>query len=357
MLKKNGPDTMTFGSADVAERAQEVFEPRTNVGGAEKMKQDAQERIRRVLGNPEPPVPSRSPRDAAEHDPSFVMAEETEDIMRTIGAAIRVGYSPNSKGMAGRTIGLYGPPGTGKNAMLQEAAATMGLPYREIDLGEGVDFQAMIGEVVLEADGKGGTRSVAKLGPLGQALVDGEVIALNEIIHTRGDAQTVLNQIAQDGEIQLHATEGARKKTYKVHPSSVLALTWNPKGGKQNRPIESLSSRIFSSRRVDYPTPEEESRRLHSWAEGMGLPNVDEESTRRTVDMLHDLRELYIQRGIEAPPTFRAGQSFLSIWKMTNDINQGVEQLRIFTNQLEDHDMQWRDVTNLVDRHFGHLMD
>jgi hypothetical protein len=45
------------------------------------------------------------------------------------------------------------------------------------------------------------------------------------------------------------------------------------------------------------------------------------------------------------------------MWKMTNDINQGVEQLRIFTNQLGDHDMQWRDVTNLVDRHFGHLMD
>jgi hypothetical protein len=42
---------------------------------------------------------------------------------------------------------------------------------------------------------------------------------------------------------------------------------------------------------------------------------------------------------------------------LTGDVQQGVEQLRGLASQLEDHDMQWRDVTNLVDRHFGHLMD
>jgi MoxR-like ATPase len=355
LLKEEGPDTMTFGSADVAERAQEVFGPMTNVGDETKSKQTVRDNIRNALGDPETPVPTDSNRVPAAHNPNFVMTEEVEDTMRTIGGALRLGYSPNARGMMGRAIGFYGPPGTGKNAMLRETAASLDLPYREIDLGRGADLQAMIGEVVLEPDGKGGTRSVAKLGPLGKALTRGEVVCLNEIIHTDPDSQTVLHQIAQDGKIQLHNPEGA-DQVYDVHPSSILGVTWNPKGGRQDRPSEALYSRLFT-RRVGYPSPEEETRRLAGWANGQGLPNLDEESVRRTVDLLHDLRELSTQGGLEVPATFRDGQRFLTQWKLTGDVQQGVEQLRGLASQLEDHDMQWRDVTNLVDRHFGHLMD
>jgi MoxR-like ATPase len=355
LLKEEGPDTMTFGSADVAQRAQEAFAPVTNVGDETKSKQTVRDNIRNALGDPETPVPTDSNRVPAAHNPNFVMTEEVEDTMRTIGGALRLGYSPNARGMMGRAIGFYGPPGTGKNAMLRETAASLDLPYREIDLGRGADLQAMIGEVVLEPDGKGGTRSVAKLGPLGKALTRGEVVCLNEIIHTDPDSQTVLHQIAQDGKIQLHNPEGA-DQVYDVHPSSILGVTWNPKGGRQDRPSEALYSRLFT-RRVGYPSPEEETRRLAGWANGQGLPNLDEESVRRTVDLLHDLRELSTQGGLEVPATFRDGQRFLTQWKLTGDVQQGVEQLRGLASQLEDHDMQWRDVTNLVDRHFGHLMN
>jgi MoxR-like ATPase len=256
--------------------------------------------------------------------------------------------------MMGRAFGFFGPPGTGKNEMLRETAATMELPYREIDLGRGADLQALIGEVVLEPDGRGGTRSVAKLGPLGKALTRGEVVALNEIIHTDPDSQTLLHQITQEGRFTLHNPEGA-DEVHEVHPSSILGVTWNPKGGIQDRPSEALYSRLFT-RRVGYPEPEEEQRRLLGWAEGQGLPNVDEDTAERTITLVNDLRELSVRGGLDVPPTFRDAQRFVTQWKLTGNIEQGLEQMRGLASQLDDHDLQWDEVNNLFERTFGDLV-
>jgi MoxR-like ATPase len=238
--------------------------------------------------------------------------------------------------------------------MLRETAATMELPYREIDLGRGADLQALIGEVVLEPDGRGGTRSVAKLGPLGKALTRGEVVALNEIIHTDPDSQTLLHQITQEGRFTLHNPEGA-DEVHEVHPSSILGVTWNPKGGIQDRPSDALYSRLFT-RRVGYPEPEEEQRRLLGWAEGQGLPNVDEDTAERTITLVNDLRELSVRGGLDVPPTFRDAQRFVTQWKLTGNIEQGLEQMRGLASQLDDHDLQWDEVNNLFERTFGDLV-
>jgi MoxR-like ATPase len=354
LIKEEGPEGMTFGSADVAERAQEAFGPMTRSDGAEAAKESVETRIRAALGDPKPPVPSQSSMPPAEHYPHFVMTESVEETMQMIGGSLRLGYSPNARGMMGRAFGFFGPPGTGKNEMLRETAATMELPYREIDLGRGADLQALIGEVVLEPDGKGGTRSVAKLGPLGKALTRGEVVALNEIIHTDPDSQTLLHQITQEGRFTLHNPEGA-DEVHEVHPSSILGVTWNPKGGIQDRPSDALYSRLFT-RRVGYPEPEEEQRRLLGWAEGQGLPNVDEDTAERTITLVNDLRELSVRGGLDVPPTFRDAQRFVTQWKLTGNIEQGLEQMRGLASQLDDHDLQWDEVNNLFERTFGDLV-
>jgi MoxR-like ATPase len=290
----------------------------------------------------------------AGHDPDFVVTEQVERTLRMVGAGLRLGYSPNARGMMGRAFGLYGPPGTGKNALFRETAAALELPCREIDLGRGADLQALIGEVVLEPDGRGGTRSVAKLGPLGKALVQGEVVVLNEVVHTDPDSQTLLHQIAQDGRIQLHNPEGA-DEVYQVHPSSVLGMTWNPKGGVQDRPTDALYSRLFS-RRVGYPDPDEERKRLMGWARGQGIPDLAEDDVDRVVALLNDARELSRRGGVDVPPSFRDGQRFLLQWKLTGDVEQGLEQLRGLASQLDDHQLQWEEVATLFERHFGHLV-
>jgi MoxR-like ATPase len=177
---------------------------------------------------------------------------------------------------------------------------------------------------------------------------------LNEIIHTDPDSQTVLHQIAQDGQFTLHNPEGA-DQVYQVHPSSILGVTWNPKGGLQDRPSEALYSRFFS-RRVGYPRPAEEQRRLMGWAEGQGLPDMDENAAERTISLVNDLRNLSTRGGLEVPPTFRDAQRFVTQWKLTGNVEQGLEQMRGLASQLDDHDLQWQEVTNLFERHFGDLV-
>jgi MoxR-like ATPase len=358
LIKERAPDEMAFGSREVAERARQAFGAVSDPGPTEARDEAEQggvgAEVVGCLGEPEVPVPSNSDMPTAGHDPDFVVTEQVEGTLRMVGAGLRLGYSPNARGMMGRAFGLYGPPGTGKNALFRETAAALDLPCREIDLGRGADLQALIGEVVLEPDGRGGTRSVAKLGPLGKALVQGEVVVLNEVVHTDPDSQTLLHQIAQDGRIQLHNPEGA-DEVYEVHPSSVLGMTWNPKGGVQDRPTDALYSRLFS-RRVGYPDPDEERKRLMGWAQGQGIPDLAEDDVDRVVALLSDARELSRRGGVDIPPSFRDGQRFLLQWKLTGDVEQGLEQLRGLASQLDDHELQWEEVATLFERHFGHLV-
>ena len=336
--------TLEFGSREVAARAQDVF-----IEPVEEKKTSSA--VADYLGNPVVPEPSKSIQPPAQHDPDFVATPQMQSMLRMTGAGLRLGYSGNNTGMMGRAFGLYGPPGTGKNTIAEETAASLGLPYREIDLGRGADLQALLGEVVLEPDGQGGTRSVTKLGPLGKALVDGEVVALNEIVHTDPDSQTYLHQAIQEGRIQLHNPEGA-DMAYIVHPSSALFVTWNPKGGEQDRPTEALYSRLFTGR-MNYPSVQEEMGMLMSWSQGQGLPNFSQPQAEKVVTFIQDMRSLATEGGVDVPASFRDAQKFATMWTLTGNPRQAVEQLRGLASQSEDHELQWSEVTALFGRHFG----
>ncbi len=351
LLKEQAPQIITFGSLVALSDAQTTFAKLAVAPPAKKKKTRPGSQVAKHLGKPKPPETSSSARPKAKHDPDFVATPQMQRTLRMVGAGLRMGYSGNNTGMTGRAFGLYGPPGTGKNTVAEEAAAALKMPYREIDLGRGADLQGLLGEVVLEPDGVGGTRSVAKLGPLGKALVDGEVVALNEIIHTDPDSQTFLHQVVQEGVIQLHNPEGADAE-YIVHPSSVLFTTWNPKGGEQDRPGEALYSRLFTAK-MDYPTPEEETDMLLGWSQGQGLPDVDETDAKTVVDFIHDIRSLADQGGVDVSPSFRDAQKFISMWAMTGDSGIAVEQLRGLASQAEDHELQWSEVQALFGRHFN----
>ena len=348
LLNELAPEAFEFGSREVAGRAHTTFGGQP---GLRKIKKEKDLAVANYLGNPTVPEPSRSERLPAQHDPDFVATPQMQSMLRMTGAGLRLGYSGNNTGMMGRAFGLYGPPGTGKNTIAEETAASLGLPYREIDLGRGADLQALLGEVVLEPDGQGGTRSVTKLGPLGKALVDGEVVALNEIVHTDPDSQTYLHQAIQEGRIQLHNPEGA-DMVYTVHPASTLFVTWNPRGGEQDRPTEALYSRLFTGR-MGYPSVQEETGMLMSWSRGKGLPNFSQADAEKVITFIQDMRVLAAEGGVDVPASFRDAQKFATMWTLTGGPGEAVEQLRGLTSQSEDHELQWSEVTALFGRHFG----
>jgi MoxR-like ATPase len=300
----------------------------------------------------QPPVPSDSPMLPAQHNPDYMVTDQAAALFRDFAIGLTAGYREGARGMDGRVFGLYGPPGTGKNSIAEETAAALGMPYREIDVGGAdTDIRSLIGDVTIESDGLGGTRSVAKLGPLGQALVDGEVVALNEIVHADRDAQAMLNGIAQNGVIQLQSPEGATSQ-YRVHPSSLLFMTWNPQGGRADRPLPSLTSRA-SCRPVNFASPEDEAAMLSKWSRADGLENVSTSDVKKTVQLLNDLREAAKTGIIDEYPTFRHMQQFMRYWKASGEVEAGVRALDVLTSQMEDHDAQWQQVEALVQRNFG----
>ncbi len=111
-----------------------------------------------------------------------------------------------------RSFGIYGPPGTGKNELARQFAAGIittdtdgnerqGLHFEQVEFDRDMDIGALIGTTALE---NGST--VARLGPVGLAAVQGSVICLNEVVRNP-KALTAFQSMLEEGEIRLKTPE------------------------------------------------------------------------------------------------------------------------------------------------------
>jgi len=251
--------------------------------------------------------------------------------------------------MEDRCWGLYGPPGTGKNALAKEVAASLGLGYMEMDVRDRSDFQTLLCDTVIESDGKGGTRSVAKLGPVGHALTSGNVVALNEIVAADPDAQTALHQVLQDGIIRAPGPEGATQ-FWQVHPNSMVFLTWNPNTTRADKPGAALLSRT-PSLEMDYPAPKDEARRLaRTMSDYLGR-DITPAEVKRSVNLVRGLRELHQRGDLETCPTYRDMVSFTKSYYLNGENRKKAgEVFKVLCSQAAGQkDDEWKQVANLID--------
>jgi len=173
-----------------------------------------------------------------------------------MSAAIQAGQRGDAKrSFWSRVFGLYGPAGTGKNTLMRQLAAsiqtvdrdgnvTQGVPYTEYNVLPDSTLEDALGTVTLESDGRGGTRSVVKLGKIGLALAMGSVVCINEIARNEKLA-TALQSALEDGEIIIGSPEVGMQRI-PVHPSSIIGMTWNPGNeGDPDRPAAAPLSRIM----------------------------------------------------------------------------------------------------------------
>jgi MoxR-like ATPase len=251
--------------------------------------------------------------------------------------------------MEDRCWGLYGPPGTGKDSMAKEIAASLGLGFTAINARNRSDFQTMLCDTVIEADGKGGTRSVTKLGPLGHALVSGNVVSLSEIIAADDDAQSALHNVMQDGVIRPDGTEGATM-SWKVHPNSMIFASWNPGTTRSDKPAPALLSRI-TSLELDFPTPQDESRRLSKKMTSYLGQEVTPKDVKRCVNLVRGLRELHQRGDLETCPTSRELVSFTKNYYLNGqNRHNAAEVFRVLCSQATGQkDDEWKQVSNLID--------
>lgn len=296
-----------------------------------------------VLGDLEPPAPV-APNEMPdwlyglipERKDDFMLTGAQERILTTmktsLGARWRTMKKQHDKtgewpsGMMGRAFGFYGPPGTGKNRGLKELAAHLGVPYAEVDVGADTSIQSLIGEVVLDH----GT-SKAKLGPVGRILTEGGVVAINEIVSADSEMQTVLHQVAQDGIMRIPGPEGS-EHTYKVHPNSVLGVTWNPGGGRADRPTPALTERLLTMP-VPLPSEKEEAMILaSSLRSDLGL-DVPPSEVMDDIKFGRHLRELAAEGVLAHEPSPRMLRHFAATRILTGNPMIALQTVLIAADQ------------------------
>jgi len=189
--------------------------------------------IRKILDDEKAPRPCRKIEDYEKEGfsiasplPYFILTETGKQQTREVAIRMRLGGDPKKREMQGlRVIGWYGPPGTGKNALANEIAASLNMPFTEFDLGHGSDLLELIGGTGLRAE-SGATVTTATYGPLTKYAHAGAVIAINEIVNVEGIQLSVVHRMVQEREISLPSAEAHIEVP--VDPDTFFVFTWNP---------------------------------------------------------------------------------------------------------------------------------
>lgn len=265
-----------------------------------------------------------------------------------------------------RSFGIYGPPGTGKNELARQFAASLvtvdedgnerqGVHFEQVEFDRDMDTGALIGTTALE---NGST--VARLGPIGLAAVQGSVICLNEVVRNP-KALTQFQSMIEEGEIRLKTPEAGIIKI-PIHPATTFVQTWNPGlEGDADRPAEAPRSRTIS---MELPAPNstEQAMRVNSFfskAPKEILPTASE--VNASIAFFTQIRSAINQgkiqqrgRGSKAVPGPRDLNFFVLAGK-TDGWPGALEQMRIFCDQnVEDRDKDWKLTQETFAINFGH---
>jgi len=267
-----------------------------------------------------------------------------------------------------RSFGIFGPPGTGKNELARQFAASLvtvdadgnerqGVHFEQVEFDRDMDTGALIGTTALE----NGT-TVARLGPIGLAAVQGSVICLNEVVRNP-KALTQFQSMIEEGEIRLKTPEAGIIKI-PIHPATTFVQTWNPGlEGDADRPAEAPRSRTISME-LPAPTSAEQAMRVNGFfskAPKEVQPTTSE--VNAAIAFFTQIRSAINQgkiqqrgRGSKAVPGPRDLNFFVLAGK-TDGWSGALEQMRIFCDQnVEDRDKDWKLIQETFAINFGHSM-
>ena len=295
----------------------------------------------------------------------YVMNEKERMVMQRMVSVRTMGMKMGRVNET-RSFGIYGPPGTGKNELARQLAASLitvdadgnerqGVHFEQVEFDRDMDIGALIGTTALE----NGT-TVARLGPVGLAAVQGSVICLNEVVRNP-KALTAFQSMLEEGEIRLKTPEAGIIKI-PIHPATTFVTTWNPGlEGDSDRPAEAPRSRMISME-LPPPTPTEQAARVKSFfskAPKEIQPHSAEINAAISffTQVRSGIHKGSIQqrgRGSKAVPGPRDLNFFVLAGK-TDGWMAALEQMRVFCDQnVEDRDKDWKFIQEQFAINFGH---
>lgn len=298
--------------------------------------------------------------------PDYAMNATERTVMQRIVSTRSMGMKMGRVNET-RSFGIYGPPGTGKNELARQLAATMvtvdadgnerqGVHMEQVEFDRDMDTGALIGTTALE---NGST--VARLGPIGLAAVQGSVICLNEVVRNP-KALTQFQSMLEEGEIRLKTPEAGIIKI-PIHPATTFVLTWNPGlEGDSDRPAEAPRSRIVSFE-LPAPTTTEQAKRVESFfskAPSEVKPTSGE--VNASIAFFNQIRASINQgkmqqrgRGSKAVPGPRDLNQFILAGK-TDGWAAALSQMKVFCDQnVEDREKDWKIIEETFAMNFGHV--
>jgi len=298
---------------------------------------------------------------------NYSLNEQARKITRTIGTVLHMGakMGDDAAGNLG-AFGLYGPPGSGKNELARQFAASVitvdrdgterqGMPYFEREIDPTTDPTDLIGGTAIENG-----RTVVRLGPVGQMLAMGGVVALNEVVRSPKLLTALQSAMEPPRTIRIPSPEGG-VISIPVHPSSVLFTTWNP--GMENDPDRPGGAPLARSMtfRLDRPSPEEQCARASAFFDRSTDPDIQAikphaVEVRAAVDFFGMVCTKLEQEGLGSgtvTPGARELNRFLLVGK-TEGWDMALETLKIYCAQnSQDLPQQWTDFQAMFETCFG----
>lgn len=173
---------------------------------------------------------------------------------------------------------IKGPTGCGKTRFVAHMAARLGRPLYTVACHDDLSAADLVGRHLI---GDGGTWW--QDGPLTQAVREGGICYLDEVVEARKDTTVVLHPLLDDRRILPIERLG---ETLRAPPEFMLVVSYNP--GYQNllKSLKPSTRQRFVSVSFDFPPPEVEQEII------VAETGVDPLLARRLVNLAQSLRAL-----------------------------------------------------------------
>jgi len=191
---------------------------------------------------------------------------------------------------------LKGPTGCGKTRFLEHMAARLvgsteeqGLRLITVACHEDLTVSDLVGRHLLTAE-----ETVWVDGPLTNAVREGGICYLDEIVEARKDTTVVIHPLT-DHRRYLPIEKLA--SGMEAHPDFLLVLSYNPGYQSALKELKASTLQRFVSITFDYPRPEVERRVV------VGETSVNEDFAGKLVDLANAMRNIDEAAHLEGPST------------------------------------------------------
>ena len=235
---------------------------------------------------------------------------------------------------------IKGPTGCGKTRFVEHMAHDLGIPLITVSCHEDLTAADLVGRFLLKGD-----ETIWQDGPLTLAVRYGGICYLDEIVEARNDTTVIIHSLTDDRRILYIDKTG---EVVRAHPNFMMVMSYNP--GYQNvmKDLKQSTKQRFASIVFDHPVEDIETRIIETESK------LDTDTSRNLARMgqkIRNLKNFGLDEGVSSRLLVYAGRL----------IKAGMDPLdacrATITETLTDDAEVMRSVTDIVNLHFGEVME